>query len=252
MVFFRMTAHTAAAPKTPPLHMGDMLVLAILFFGAAIYSSTQWFWDIQSARVAAAEAVAFDEGSHRSTIIYELCSLACVWLYLRWRRFDWKNLDFSMNRKTLWWTLVFIISAGLVADIFHYLNHYLTSIITGAEPTYAQDNVSESAQRINAWLLVVSALNGFFEELFFIGLIYTVRQNHLRWTLVFGLIVRFAFHTYQGLDSALIITTLGIVFIFWRARVSQLMPFMLAHSVFDIFGLSLVGIFWGISDILEF
>ena len=55
-----------------------------------------------------------------------------------------------------------------------------------------------------------------------------------------SLIVRFAFHTYQGLASAFTITTLGVVFLLFRRQTNMLLPFILAHGLFDIFGLSLL------------
>ncbi|PQH57150.1 type II CAAX prenyl endopeptidase Rce1 family protein, partial [Acinetobacter baumannii] len=57
----------------------------------------------------------------------------------------------------------------------------------------------------------------------------------------YSLLIRFSFHTYQGISDALAITTLGIVFIIFRQRFYSLIPFMLAHAFFDVFGLGVLG-----------
>lgn len=57
--------------------------------------------------------------------------------------------------------------------------------------------------------------------------------------LILSLIIRFAFHTYQGLLGAMVISTLGMVFILLRLKDDELVAFMLAHAFFDVFGLGL-------------
>ncbi len=81
----------------------------------------------------------------------------------------------------------------------------------------------------------------------------TVTSRYLYIALIFSLMARFSFHLYQGLASAAVITTLGISYLAWywwlngakfhhddmainKLRPS-LLPFMLSHSYFDVFGL---------------
>nr|WP_283162941.1 CPBP family intramembrane glutamic endopeptidase [Moraxella sp. Tifton1] len=88
-------------------------------------------------------------------------------------------------------------------------------------------------------LLLFALINGFYEEVFFVGLVALTAKKHLPLAIVLTLLVRFAFHTYQGLAGALTITTLGMVFLLLRRKSDELLPFTLAHSFFDLFGLTL-------------
>ncbi|WHR54771.1 CPBP family glutamic-type intramembrane protease [Wohlfahrtiimonas chitiniclastica] len=57
---------------------------------------------------------------------------------------------------------------------------------------------------------------------------------------LYSLVIRFSFHTYQGINSAIAITLLGVVFLLIRRRTNLLVPFMLAHAFFDVFGLGAI------------
>lgn len=59
-------------------------------------------------------------------------------------------------------------------------------------------------QQWNAAWIIFAFVNGFLEELFSVVLL--------------GLLIRFSFHTYQGIAGALTITTLGVVFAIIRCR----------------------------------
>lgn len=63
--------------------------------------------------------------------------------------------------------------------------------------------------------------------------------------IIFSLVLRFAFHLYQGLDGAWVITSLGVSFLLakmWlvRRQKDSLAPFFITHTLFDIFGLTWV------------
>lgn len=219
--------------KRSHLTMGDIIVLALIFFGHAIYSSTVWFLQIQAQPELLQEPV-FDNAANWWTIIQELALLTVAGIYLHIRRFDWTRLNMALGRSTIALAALLVVSAGVVADALDW-------VLYGSLQQYSM-----------AWqpsLLAVALVNGFYEELFFMGLIYAVRDSQLKIALAFSLLVRFAFHTYQGLESALIITSMGVVFMWYRAKIQYLVPFFLAHAVFDVFGLSLSGIFFGLKNV---
>ncbi|MFB2538465.1 MULTISPECIES: CPBP family intramembrane glutamic endopeptidase [unclassified Acinetobacter] len=107
-----------------------------------------------------------------------------------------------------------------------------------AEEAY-QYTWADYTSRLSPSLSVFSFLNGFYEELFFMGLVMATQVKYLRHAIVYSLFVRFIFHLYQGIAGASTILTLGFVFLLWRKKVNSLVPFMLAHAYFDLFGLGL-------------
>lgn len=239
-----MKSHNRSA-----LHLGDIVVLALVFFGQASFSSTLSFVQLLQAGQAAPEQLHFGDADNWSIIAAELLALGVAALYLRWRRFDWRLLDFSLNRRTLPLAALLMASAGLTADVLHFLHQMALPAAEGgalaANSAALHDTAAaQEGGRFGPLLLATALLNGFYEELFFMGLVFAVPRNQLSRAVALSLLVRFAFHTYQGLASALVITSLGAVFLLFRLRIGTLAPFMLAHAVFDIFGLSLLRILW--------
>lgn len=76
------------------------------------------------------------------------------------------------------------------------------------------------------------------------GLIFAVRPKFVPRAAAFSIGVRFIFHLYQGLAGAATVTTLGVVFTLFRRKTSVLVPFMLAHAFFDVFGLGSAYLYW--------
>ncbi len=236
-------------PKTLHLNFADLIVLSLIFFGYATAALLYGYLGILQSGYAAPDyaALTFSDRDNYNSIIIELVSLAAAWLYLRLRRFDFKALDFSANRRTLPLVLLLIVCAGLAADVYQYLH----SIVLPHHYDYPQ-TTDPAGQNPDIWLhlslplLAFSLLNGFYEELFFLGLVYAVPRKNLIYALPFSLLVRFAFHTYQGLAGAATVTVLGVVYILFRRKIKTLVPFMLAHSVFDLFGLGLSGLVWAL------
>lgn len=247
----------------------DILILAVIFFGEATVNAVSAYLSLRAQGLDAPQTIDFSQETNYSGILMELAMLLAAYLYLRWRRFDFRVLNFAVNRTTLPLTLLFIVSAGAVCFGFESAVAYLGGDapqedyaqawqqwgtqwiqylhqITYAPHTLAMENITESAavadtpaHRISFSHFLFALLNGFYEELFFLGLIFAVHPRILPAAFAFSLFVRFIFHVYQGIIGALSITTLGIVFYLYRRKISTLVPFMLAHSFFDIYGLNM-------------
>lgn len=220
------------------LTIWDIFSLAIIFFGVAIYSSTVDFFALREARQSVPETLGFDDSTNWLGMVSEGVSLCVAYAYLRWRQFDFGQLNFSFNRYTLPKTLLYFVLAGSVATVFEGV---LFSWFPHWYPSDEQA-VYSAADHFAMWsplFVAFSLLNGVYEEFFFIALVALTEKKYLPWAIVLSLVVRFAFHTYQGLAAALTITTLGIVFLVLRYKSDALLPFMWSHSLFDLFGLGL-------------
>lgn len=230
--------------QTRFLQFTDIIILSLIFFGDATITSLYSYFDtLQSGAIVTGEdALVFSDSDNYNSIVIELISLTVAWLYLRWRQFDFGVLNFSTNRLTIPLTLLLIVCAGLIADVYQYFH---STILPHHYP-----EISDTIPLEKEWgsfsllLLAFALLNGFYEELFFLGLVYAVPPKNLPYILPFSLLVRFAFHTYQGLAGAATVTVLGVVYLLFRRKINTLLPFMLAHAFFDIFGLGILQTVW--------
>lgn len=220
----------------------DIIILSIIFFGEAIISSTYGFLQLTAQQQVAPDTLVFDSQMNWLGIIKECFILSIAYLYLRYRNFDFKQFNFSINRYTPIKIIAYILLAGTVATVYEYLQLWLfPSLYTPIDPTGSEAvySANDHWSQMSFSLLVLALLNGFFEEWYFLGIIFAIQKKYLPYALMFSLLIRFAFHTYQGLAAALVITTLGMVFLLLRCKDKQLPAFMLAHSFFDVFGLGL-------------
>lgn len=223
--------------KNKHLTFADIVILAIIFFGTAVYTSTMWYFELLQENRPEPENLSINDLASWQTSAMQAFLLIIVWLYLRWRRFDFSVLNFKVDRYTLPLTLLLIFGAGLFADIYQYLHAF---IVPENYPEIEQNYYQ--AVNYTPELLITSLFNGFFEEIFFMGLVFTVKPKMLPKAIIFSLFVRFSFHTYHSVAGALTIVTLGISFWLFRRKIPVLVPFFLAHAVFDIFGLSVLGL----------
>lgn len=225
--------------KLKHLNYWDIGILTLIFFGMAIWSSTVQYLGLIQQQQIAPEKLVFNDYANWWAVIQEIGLLILAYLYLRFRRFDFKQFDFKINAYTPLKIAAYILIAGTVATLFEYGQYLLFPHLYPEMADIAEYSTESYSQYWSLSLLVLALVNGFFEEFFFMGLMFAVSKKHLPYVLLFSLAVRFAFHTYQGIAAAATITTLGIVFILLRFKNKDLIPFALAHSFFDIFGLGL-------------
>lgn len=221
--------------KLSALNAWDILVLTLIFFGYPILASTGLYFTAAetAGNQAAQQALQFSAHDNWRSILFKGITLLVAFAYLHWRRFDFSQLNFKLNRYTPVKTLAFILLVGVIAAAFDGIQLFLLEPGMEAE---AAEGAEQSAESY-----------GFFEELYFLGLIFCAEKKIFRLALIFSLFVRFSFHTYQGIDAALTITLLGLVFCLLRLKHKALPPFMLAHSFFDLFGLSyLLNLLYGL------
>lgn len=231
------------------LTLVDIAILTLIFFGEAIVSSTYGFLQLSQSNLVAPQTLVFDDNANWLGIIKECLTLAVAFFYLWVRKFDFKQFVFRFDTKTIVRVIVYIMLAGFVASFYEYLQMWLVPewypqdlpqtsehLTQNSDQSYTP---SEHFSQLSVSLMLFALINGFFEELYFLGIIFAVQKKYLPYVLVFSVLVRFAFHTYQGLAGAFVIATLGVSFLLLRLKNNNLTAFMLAHSFFDIFGLGL-------------
>lgn len=246
-------------PKTTrltTLTTADITVLAVIFFGQPLLGAVLAWGQLQQAGQAAQtvySGLEFGDFENWANLALQACLLALACAYLRLRRFDWRQLNFRLGRSTLPLAALLVLCAGGAASLFDWLVYGFgdaADALPLPEALTAEELLPSSS--ITLSLVLYSLFNGFYEELFFMGLVYAVPARTLRWVLPLSIALRWAFHIYQGLAAATTIALMGVVFAVFRHRQlqpqlqpqsqPQLWPFMLAHAFFDVFGLGLPGL----------
>ncbi|MGL5011439.1 MAG: CPBP family intramembrane glutamic endopeptidase [Paracoccaceae bacterium] len=137
------------------------------------------------------------------------------------------------------------LALGLTVDLAGAPLHQLFTALGLVAPEttgFVYDPVETLSPTDQRWRVAHALVNGIYEELYFVGIVLATRPDWRTRIIWFSFVLRFAFHTYQGLESALLIALLGpgmlAAFVFLRA----LWPLMLAHAIADIFGLSAISL----------
>ena len=175
--------------------------------------------------------------------------LGITFLYLVIRNYDFKQLPIRWSWSVLIWVPLIFAVVGIFGDIvttlsgeYNYFNPQLIPFIDPME-------IIRKFMSLTPMTIGYALLNGFYEEFFFLGLLPSVKEKHKWLALVYSVIIRISFHTYQGLLWALVIGLVyGLFYYFlYKYVVKNLLPFFLMHALADMFGSSLLYLLiaWG-------
>lgn len=220
----------------------DTLILTIILFGTAIYSSTTIYLDITGgvSEGGFEEALNFSEWDNWRSFISQSIYLMIAAGYLYLRNFDFGRFRIKPGIKAFGLGIIYFIIISLVMDVYFMLVDYAAVLSKPSMLPFVFSDVSVS-------LVLYSLLNGFYEEIFFLGICMAVDEKYIIPSYIYSLIVRFSFHCYQGIAPALGIGLLmGSVFflLYRKSKDKNLLPFFLGHAIADIFGLSLIAFFY--------
>ena len=152
--------------KKNKLHWIDFVVLAIIFFGYATYGAIASYFGDSASAVGVAE---FSKSDNFFGIITEILILAIAGIYLWIRKFDFRLLNFSINKRTIPLILLLVVAGSLATDIVVYGNYWLSMDYSLLEVLFSQgQNGVNMFGHITISLVLFSLLNGFYEELFFV------------------------------------------------------------------------------------
>lgn len=223
----------------------DILILTALLFGHGIYSSTLSFLAVNQGQVAQSQALTFTSAINYQALSNQLFWLGLALLYLKVRRFDFRQISYRVifDWKVVYKAILIFLVSALVIDIYYYLTYYGSYYLT--QP--ASPSLAQILGNIDISLILYSLLNGFYEEFFFLGLLYATRPKYHYHYLIFGTLVRISFHTYQGITMALgigIVYGLTLYLLYRWFKPKNLVPFFLGHALADILGLSVMAFFF--------
>lgn len=220
----------------------DLFLLSILLFGIPFLSSSLGYIDLISGQNTVDEMLTIDPREHYEMILFECVSLVIAFIYLKIRNFDFKRLSIQPSWTALGQAIIIFLIGTISMDVFMLLSNLFL-------PPVADETQINSTLIVPWWgfsSILFSLINGFYEEIFFLGLCLTVKPEHIKWVLIYSLFVRFSFHTYQGMQVALgigFVYGLLMYLMYTRLKPRNLFPFFIAHSIADVFGLGLLSYF---------
>ncbi|VTS12416.1 CPBP family intramembrane glutamic endopeptidase [Streptococcus pseudoporcinus] len=215
----------------------DLLCLTLILFGEGIINSTSQYIALQQQTLSLEQNLTFSPLDNYKGLAMQSFWLLLAFLYLKWRRFDFNYFKerIQFSPRVLLQALGLFMLIALCMDIFNLVSYNIPKLLF---PT-----VLAIWPQFDISLILYSILNGFYEEFFFLGLCLAVKPDATKWAFIYSLLIRFSFHTYQGIAGALGISLiLGILFyvIYRKLKPQNLLPFFISHAIADIFGLSLL------------
>lgn len=226
--------------KTSYLNWLDILILTLILFGEAIYTSTLYYVTNQGA--PSVDFSTITDAQNYQMMVTQGMSLLWAFLYLLIRGFDFSQWKIYADLK----------ATGIAVALYLFLSLCMDALYLVMDKPFRDYMLTGSLHFAESWKLFVSSftpsmvlyslLNGFYEEIYFIGMCCAVQKKNQPLVFIFSLVVRIAFHTYQGLLPALGIgLILGFIYYFWYQKKSRnLYPIVLSHAFADILGLSIL------------
>jgi membrane protease YdiL (CAAX protease family) len=170
-----------------------------------------------------------------SLLIYEPLVFALLWKFLSAR-------GWVVERLGLRFTLHDIPAAVFltVGSYFGFVLMMLALANLWTEGMAAHLNTDLATPGLT-WInvLAVSLINPIFEEVFVCAYVVGALKERrgLSVAVNVSVLIRLSYHLYQGVIGVLGILPLGLVFTWWYARTGRLWPLIIAHGLFDLFGL---------------
>ncbi|MBG9367080.1 CPBP family intramembrane glutamic endopeptidase [Streptococcus sp. NLN64] len=227
----------------------DLVILALIFFGDAIWISTEALMDGTAGDPEMLNVSAADNWNAILGICWILLGAAA---YLWFRHFDWKQLKMKLEWSLFWKPILIYLGAAIVCDFSFLLLGLIPALQLEFTPlNYLSDlrfdweTLWGNFTYLDVSTILFSLVNGFYEEVFFLGLLLSTRMERRRWVLLFSSLVRVSFHTYQTIPVALVIgISYGLFFYYIYTRKDQnILQCSLAHAYGDMVGINLFFLF---------
>ena len=214
----------------------DFLFVAVILFGPAVYCS------LQAGTPESGEDAEVCEFSARENIaaaVSQTVQLVAAMLYLHLRGIHPLSVQVHLSIQAILAAVALFLIAGVCMDLvtsIQYGVRWITESIRQNTPFLS------AAEEITPSLVMISLLNGFYEEFFFLAVWSMVEPRYSALAFCVTIAIRILIHTYQGWTTALAMGvglggSYGILF----TRVSgNLFIYIAAHILADLFGLSFV------------
>ncbi|MGT2911886.1 CPBP family glutamic-type intramembrane protease [Streptococcus cameli] len=215
----------------------DILVLSVLLFGEASYLAVLGYQSLLEETTTVSDALEFTVQDDYSSLLLQAILLVLAFAYLGFRKFDLSAWNVKPSLKSFVKGIALFFFVAVAMDLFFLLAQPLAGQLPFPAP------LSFIFEHFRLSSVLYAMLNGVYEEIFFLGMCMSVSPKDRKWVLVWAFFVRFIFHIYQGMLSAVGIGFIfgGIFYVLYqRSSDKNLFPFFVAHTIADILGLSIL------------
>ena len=205
----------------------ELIAVLLIGFGIFIYSSTQIFFENNISPIRQ-DYSSFD---FYFIVAYEVIAFLLIIFILKKRKWTVQdfNLDFRANMLVI--ALLLIALRFITTSI---LNYILTSANLFNLELNAPPEINLNVSMFSVILMLF--VNSFFEEMILIGYLFKrLEKFHVSIIILFSLLLRVSFHTYQGINEIPRILSLGLVLGLYYGRYKKLAPVILAHGIGNLF-----------------
>ncbi len=215
----------------------DLLAVTLIMFGNAIYTSTLGY--LYPPTGGYAEATEFSAAENYSGIIFQGALLLAAFIYLRLRNFNFSQWKIKITPKSIVYGVLLFIVIALAMDAYFMVAARFEAPQVLENVSLGEEAYEMSFPPIDVSVILYALLNGFYEEIFFLGMCLAVDKKYTKLAFAISLIIRFSFHTYQGMVPAIgigfVLGTLYYV-IYEKTERKNMYPFFLSHSIADVLG----------------
>ena len=216
----------------------EFIVVTVAAFGLAISAAITW---LNSGQAGSVEAMKMLPGDGLSLIVLEVGTALVLAVFLVMRGWTLERLDIRPSWRGL------AIGVG-IAVVIYALDQVIDLILhtaasSGWLPTEFDPEREPKASdglglvRLGLFeILVMSLVNGLFEEVFVCGYVLRALSPHTGILLAAAAscMIRFSYHLYQGAVAWPFHAVFAIIFVSIYVVHRQLWPLMTAHVVLDI------------------
>jgi len=211
--------HTATTPF-------DLVLVTAICFGLFILSSLDGV-----IRGFPAHQVSDQELA--SLIFIELSATMLAVTYMRFRGHDMRSLLPSPTLKgAVIGGALYLLTLAVGLPLQALLSH--DASLSGTNGAFHAAGVS------TAMVLLVSVVNGMYEEIFLLGFLQrALKPSEGHFAVGTVLLVRLSYHLYQGPGGVLFVAVFGTVAGYYYLKTGKLWPAVFAHMIGDVVGLGL-------------
>lgn len=214
----------------------DVLILTIIFWSDAIHSSTIHYFNLIQGTTSIDENLIFTVADNYYALITQVLTFSIALAYLWLRHFDFKSWNIHITWKAIGYGILIFIGGAILMDVYFLITDPIAVVLPFPSPMGAflgNETVST---------VIYALFNGIYEELYFLGICLAVAPKSQKRALLFSLLIRVSFHTYQGMLSAFAIGFLfgGYIYLLYHhSKDKNLVPFFVAHAIADVIGLGI-------------
>lgn len=220
------------------INIFDLILITIILFGPSLYSS---FSARKSEVLDNNDVCEFSNEENIQMFIAQLIQLIIAILYLKFRGVDPFQFKFHITFIEFLKALILFSICGFGMDLITSLKYGFNWI-----PKLLKHNIPiiSAIQDINLPLVLISFLNGFYEEFFFLIIWSYMEPKYSAIAIILMIIVRVMIHSYQGFSTALAIGVgLGLAhYLLFINFSDNLFIYVFAHILADLFGLSFINL----------